>query len=275
VNKNQFKINFFALLTNITRKLTQIILPTWILKPILKIYIKKYSINTSEIQDKLETFTSIDSFFIRSLKKELRPINNESNSVISPVDSFVQQTGKIIKNTIIQAKGVNYSVEKLIPSSTANNFLNGQFITLYLSPADCHRMFSPVKGNITGIMHVPGALYPVCEPYISNMENLYTKNERVITYIKTTNGLIAMIKVAALNVGNISLEFDNSFCQNRNNQKTHEIQYKEKIAIEKGQHISTFHLGSTVILLFQENMITLESNLLNKKIRYGEKIGSF
>ena len=51
---------------------------------ILKIYSWIYKLNLDEAQKNLTEYKSLNEFFIRSLKKEKRPIPKEKNLVISP-----------------------------------------------------------------------------------------------------------------------------------------------------------------------------------------------
>ena len=239
----------------------------------LKTFAGLFGIQIEEAEKPLETYPSLNAFFIRSLKPSCRVICPAPQDLACPVDGRVQEFGALSHNKLMQAKGVDYSLEQLIPTSMAAHFHNGHFITYYLAPHDCHRIFSPVSGEITGICHVPGLLYPVREPCISQVPGLYTQNERVITYIQTPQGWVAVVKVGALNVGHISVPFDPSIRSNVSHTSLQEKIYPLKKPIQKGEWIGTFHLGSTVILLFEKNRI--RTNLTYGSVKYGEKIGSF
>ena len=229
----------------------------------------RLSINIDEIEQPLQSFKNFNQLFIRSLKPSVRPIENQSNTIISPVDGKILEYGKFSKNSIIQAKSISYSSRDLIGSLYTKSFENGYFVTIYLAPNDCHRIFCPETGYITGFEHFPGYLYPVREPYISTKPNLYTINERISTILKTPDYEIAIVKVAATNVSNISLEFEPKLDFKKHSAISKV--YDDPILWQKGKWLSTFHFGSTVILLI--NAPSLKWTFTDRKVQYGQSLG--
>ena len=120
--------------------------------------------------------------------------------------------------------------------------------------------------------HIPGALYPVREPYISGLKGLYTKNERVITHLETVFGPVAIIAIAAINVGNMTLAYDNSFSTHYFHLKKRIKNYTKQIELNQLDHLASFHLGSTVVCLFPKNKIKWEPLRIEQPITYGSTI---
>jgi phosphatidylserine decarboxylase len=261
-------------ISSIAGLFSQLNLPAWILIPLIRVFIKKYRIIKEDIELPLDNFRNFDSFFTRSLKPESRPVDTNKESIVSPVDAQVKNLAEMQEKTLIQAKGIKYRLDELIPFTFANEFTEGKYCNFYLSPADCHRIFAPCDGQIIGIAHVPGKLLPVCEPYVNQKKNLYIQNERLIIYLKTKYGLIAMVNVGALNVGSISVDFKIDKPMKFKRDKLQEIIFPKPITVKKAQHISTFHLGSTVILLLP-NTIEFAQEIAHKKILYGQKIANW
>jgi phosphatidylserine decarboxylase len=195
------------ILSRISGFFADLYLPPFCRSLILGSFAKTFGINIAEAEKTISAYTSLNNFFTRSLKPECRPISQNIQDIVSPVDAYIQAFGRIEDNQLIQAKGVTYSIEDLIAQKTIA-FQEGYFITFYLAPHDCHRIFSPFSGQIESISHIPGHLYPVREPHISHTTGLYTLNERIITQLKTDYGRIAIVKVGAFNVGTISVPFD-------------------------------------------------------------------
>ena len=218
---------------------------------IVQFFANSFGIKINEAEKPLSEYRSIDAFFTRGLRSELRPISE--TEIVSPVDGQVLEYGRISNGKLIQAKGLFYSLESLIPLPSASDFKDGHFVTIYLSPKDCHRIFSPVSGTVLASRIVPGKVLPVREPYISGHPNLYVENTRLITLLSSAVGKVAVVKVAALNVSSISTE-----CQ-------------VGASVSKGQHLATFHLGSTVVLLFEKNAME-EFSFSSTHIKYGESI---
>ena len=279
--KNDNLVLFFKLipknfLSRIFGYITRIPLPSFAIEFVINYYCKVYKVNKSEIDYPKSGFKTFDQFFTRMLKKGIHKIDSKPDSVISPVDARIDQFGKINRSSLIQAKGIEYTVFDLIPSETAHKFIDGSFVTLYLSPADYHRIHSPVDGKITGYFAIPGKLFPVQEFIVKGINGLFTKNERLISYIKYKNKLTAICKIGAMNVGRISLSYSNvetnSWFRKR---KEYFYAGNKQPAVKKGQEIGMFHLGSTIVLLFQKNTIKFTKINKGQKVRVGQKIASY
>ena len=250
-------------------------MPGFVMRRVIDWYCVKYSVNLEEAAVPETGFRNLNEFFTRKLKKGARIIDRDAGSVVATTDSRVDQYGSITSGRIIQAKGITYSVRDLIPSDEAEKYTGGKFITLYLSPGDYHRIHSPVTGKITGFFNIPGKLYTVQEYMVNNLPDLFAVNERIITYIKTPAGSVAVCKIGAINVGKISLSYDrvvsNKFFRGRR-----EFFYPEKgrIPVKKGEEIGVFNLGSTVVILFEKGMMDFRKLKAGQKVKMGEKIGT-
>lgn len=277
----QLKIFLFrvipkSLVSRIFGIIALIPMPSGLMQKIINWYVAKYGVNLEEAVIPEKGFRNLNSFFTRQLRKNARRISRGKEDVVSTTDSRVDQYGKITKDTILQAKGVDYSVRDLIPSEMAEKFIDGSFITLYLSPGDYHRIHSPVTGEITGYYNIPGKLFTVQEFMVKGLKGLFAVNERLITYIKTKKGYVAVCKIGAINVGKISLSYDKAVT-NRFIRRPREFFYGEgdMPSVKKGDEIGTFNLGSTVIIIFQKNMVRFDRLKAGTKIKMGERIGEF
>ncbi len=281
MNKNKLIIDFFrilptCLLSRFAGFIAQLHLPGFLLKPIINWYCRTYNVNREEYFIPESGFRNFDMFFTRELKEGVHKIDTGKKTVISPVDGRVQEFGEIRGNSILQAKGIDYSLEELIPSPTAREFRDGSFMTIYLSPSDYHRIHSPVNGNVKGYYHIPGKLYTVQEFMVKGYKGLYSINERMISYIQTDNGLVAVCKIGALDVGRITLSYSDA-ATNRAFRKREERFFPDQSLpfIKKGEELGIFHIGSTIILLFQKNRVDFNSFISGDRLRMGEVIGKF
>jgi phosphatidylserine decarboxylase len=271
-----FKIIPKSFLSRIFGFVARIPLPDLIMKLIIKHYCSFYKVNQNEIDFSEEGFRTFDKFFTRKLKSGIHKIDPKLDSIVSPVDAKISEFGKINHKSIIQAKGINYTLDKLVPSQMSDLFIDGFFITLYLSPADYHRIHSPVSGKITGYFAIPGKLFPVQDFMVNGLNGLFNKNERILTYIKNKNKFLAVCKIGAMNVGRITLSYS-GIETNRwfRNKKEFFYSGNKQPIIKKGQEIGIFHLGSTIILLFQKNTIQFVKIKKGQRIRVGQKIASY
>jgi len=239
-----------------------------------KAYVKCMGVDMSEFNPP-HNYKSLNALFTRALVKN-REIDEDENSVIAPVDSLVAAQGKIKEDLALQIKGFCYSVDELLTDKFEAKRLkklhNGEFINLYLSPKDYHRYHLPLSAKINRIVHVPGALYPVNNTYLNSMPELFIKNERVIVECEHNGKLFYMVMVGALNVGKMTIKFDESIETNTDAKEIKVYDY-EDITLNKAYELGMFKMGSTVVLLFQNGFVTLEDTL-EKKVRFGEKIAT-
>lgn len=106
-----------------------------------------------------------------------------------------------------------------------------------------------------------------------NVEGLYSANERLISYIETKSGWFAVCKIGAMNVGRITLVYAGS-AESRTAGKRREVIYQvgERIKISAGEEIGAFHLGSTIVMLFERDAVEFADVAIGQKVRVGNKI---
>ena len=175
---------------------------------------------------------------------------------------------------LIQAKGIQYDSQSLLKNKEdALLFNNGQFVTLYLSPKDYHRIHMPVAGKLIKTTYVPGSLFSVNPLTAESVPGLFARNERVISLFKTSFGTMAIIMVGAVIVASINTSWAGKITPNKNrklqtwNYETQDIKYLV------GEKIGHFELGSTVIILFEPNAINWNQELeANAPLKMGQKI---
>ncbi len=265
----------FLRLTLLTGFIASRSIPSVLRVTFFSLFAKSVGIDLNECEKPLKEYVSFDDFFTRRLKPGCRPIAMASDILVSPVDGLVLETGQIFQHQLIQAKGIYYPIDDLLPEIPSDAFEGGYFMTLYLSPKDCHLIFSPCDGQITFSQYVPGTLLPVREPYISKHRGLYIENERLTTLMTLADGKkLALVKVGATNVGSITLEYDPLLASSYQALKPIHRQYSSSIHVSKGDHLASFHLGSTVIVMIEKDSFVLDRELKGKSVRYGSEIGS-
>jgi phosphatidylserine decarboxylase len=248
-------------------------LPKIILVPWISAYCMLFGVEMSESKKDVYDFSTFNEFFTRELKSGLRKTDATKKSVISPVDGRITEFGAIEKNTLIQAKGKTYTLESFLESAEyAKKFENGSFITIYLAPKNYHRIHAPISGKITGYQYIPGSLFCVSKMSSEVIDNLFSKNERLITYMESQKGIIAIAKVGACIVGKIRASYESAAFDTSSNMKLKKT-YSKKIPVKKGDEIGWFEIGSTVVLLFEKGAISFEELARGTEIKMGQKIG--
>jgi phosphatidylserine decarboxylase len=246
--------------------------------PILGAFARTVGIDVSEAEQPLQAYTSLNNFFVRKLKPGARPWATPVNAAGSPVDGVIGQFGTIEGGTLLQAKGRHYSVGALLDDpAEAERYQHGRFLTLYLSPRHYHRIHAPMSGDIPRGVHLPGALLPVNAPSVTHIPELFARNERLLCYIDGTLGRVAVVAVGAYNVGRISAAFDPEWQvppTNRRQARAQVHDYAPPIRVVGGDEIMAFHLGSTVVLLFEPG-VQLHARLqAGTEIRLGSVIAT-
>ena len=236
-----------------------------------------YKPNLKEsVESDIKRYKSFNDFFTRKLKSEARPINPDINTITSPVDGMVVQLGKIEKETLIQAKGIKYNVGDLIKDKTlAKTFRNGFFITIYLAPKNYHRIHSPFSGTIEETRYLEGNLYSVNFQSTRKIQSLYNNNERTFCYVKSDDFYYGLVSVGAAMVGSIVPFWNTETKPKKRNLVNlwNEGPEEDLKAVSKGQELSYFQMGSTVILLLPPG-IEADKNFLyeSKAVKFGEEL---
>jgi phosphatidylserine decarboxylase len=212
--------------------------------------------NLAEAELPVEEYGSLNALFVRRLRTGARTMPGHDGAFASPVDGIVGQFGRIQDGRLIQAKGRSYTAAALLDDAEhARGFDGGCFLTIYLSPRHYHRIHSPCSGTIASARHVPGALVPVNEPAVLHVPDLFPRNERVICSIDGPLGRTAVVAVGAYNVGRISTAFDPEWAgpggsvANRPGATAQTRRYDPPRAVQQGEEIMAFHLGSTIVAL--------------------------
>jgi phosphatidylserine decarboxylase len=226
-------------------------------------FARMVGIDLTEAERPLESYSSINDLFVRRLRAGVRRWPDDERAIASPVDGVLGRAGTIEDGRLVQAKGRHYTAAELLDDAAAAAiFDGGAFITIYLSPRHYHRIHTPAAGRIVAARHVPGALLPVNAAGVMHVDRLFPRNERVHCLLNTERGRIAVVAVAAYNVGGISTAFDASWLApdgrgltNRGRAAAEQRSYEPPIAVGGADEIMAFHLGSTIVLLLERGAV--------------------
>lgn len=262
-------------LTAIVYKLTRIENKTW-KNNLIRIFIKLFKVDMQQaIWSSEEDYSCFNAFFTRHLKPGARNWKKDEKNILSPVDGAVSQIGKINNHKLIQAKGFDYSLKRLLANDeeAIKHFKNGCFTTLYLSPKDYHRIHMPVSGKLIRSIFVPGDLFSVNSASVRTIDQLFARNERFISLFETELGLMAQIMVGAMFVGSMETVFAGQITPTQHREISIKEYEEESISLEQAEEFGHFNMGSTVILLFEKDKISWAEGLKeNNPIQFGQII---
>jgi phosphatidylserine decarboxylase len=219
-------------------------------------FIEKYKVFENKEYVK-NTYNSFNEFFTR--KKMLVCDELDEMVFISPADSKMQFF-EITDDLVLNIKHSKYKIEDILQNPlAAEDFRGGTCIVFRLSVDDYHRYHFIDNGEVIAHKKIPGELHTV-RP-ISEKYNVFTRNAREVTVMRTTNfGIVAQIEVGALLVGKIVNADKKAFSR-----------FDEKGYFEFG--------GSTIVLLlnkkikFDEDIMNANIQGLETKVYAGERIG--
>jgi phosphatidylserine decarboxylase len=249
----------------------------WLKNMMGRWFIDHFQVNMSEaIEEDIRAYPTFNSFFTRALKPGARPLSTEANAVLCPVDGAVSQAGKIDGDAIFQAKGHSFSLNTLLGNSAtwSDQFQNGSFATLYLSPKDYHRIHMPLTGTLQEVIHVPGRLFSVNPVTASKVSGLFARNERVACLFDTEQGPMGMVLVGAINVASIETVWQGVITPPAG-KRIQSWDYSDKnVVLNAGEEMGRFNMGSTVILLFGPDQAKwADSVTAEATVKMGELMG--
>ncbi|MBO4493641.1 MAG: phosphatidylserine decarboxylase, partial [Ruminococcus sp.] len=229
-------------------------------KPLIKPFIKKSGIDTSEYI--MKGINSYNDFFTRRIKPGKRPVDTVPEHLISPCDSKLT-VHKISSRSFFCIKGSRYRVSDLLSNEfLAKRFCGGYCCIFRLEVNDYHRYCYIDNGVKSENTFIPGELHTV-NPIALERYNIYKRNSREYTVLHTENfGDVAQIEVGAMLVGRI-------------------VNLHGKSSFRRGDEKGKFEFGgSTVVLLFEKGRIVPDIDILRNSaenietvVKYGEKIG--
>lgn len=260
------------LLSRVTGFFARVHLPYPLNVLLIRFYSWIFPVDLAEVELPLSRYGTLQSFFTRKLKPLARPVDEDPQKVLSPVDGRVMVSGAVQEGTLLQAKGWRYGLADLLGDRRlAARFLGGSFTTLYLCPADYHRIHMPVDGCVQSLRYIPGHLFPVNRFSLHAVENLFVLNERMVLHLTTDAGDLAMVLVGATNVGKIRIAFDDGE-RRRSWRKAFERRYDGRVVLKRAEEVGCFEMGSTVILVFEKDRVVLEGEA-GQVVRIGRPVG--
>lgn len=238
-------------------------------------FARTFGVNLDEVRDPLDSFGSIQEFFVRYLKEGARPIDPAEDAFVSPCDGAWGASGLVEQGQVLQVKGRPYSLAQLLGSEEeAAAFEGGAFATLYLSPKDYHRFHCPLDCQVTHARYLPGTLWPVNKSGVHGIDGLFAVNERIVAIFEEggPERRLAYIPVGATVVGKVHLTFSDLTTNVGGGRQ--ERTYDPPVPLAKGAEVGRFEFGSTVVLVASPGLLTLDAQEPDTPVVLGTRIGT-
>lgn len=265
------------LLSRLTGRLAECRI-AWVKNQLIKTFVKRFNVDMSEaLQEDPTAYANFNDFFTRELKPDVREILADPTRLVSPADGAISELGLLQHGQLLQAKGINYSLTRLLGGNLekAQPFMGGSFATIYLSPRDYHRVHMPLQGRLLETIYVPGKLFSVNQATADNVPGLFARNERLVCFFETPAGPMALILVGAMIVAGIETVWDGQVAPPARQVTLKDFNDPQPVVLEKGQEMGRFKLGSTAILVFGPDAVVWNDNLQNgSKVKLGEALAT-
>lgn len=234
-------------------------------KRLIPSFVKDNSLDMNEAAKNLKDFETFNDFFTRSLTPESRPFPTDPSILMSPVDGRLLAYEDIDIDSLVQVKGITYTLGGLIgDSNVKDRYRNGTMLVFRLCPLDYHRFHFVDSGICSKPRLIKGGYYSVNPVSLAKIPNVYLENKRMYSLMRSDNfSDILIIEVGATNVGSIVQTYVPS---------KRFVRGSEKGYFEFG--------GSTVILFFKNGAVKIDQDILDEtskgietKVLMGETIG--
>ena len=229
-------------------------------------FIKKFKVDISEFECSIEKFSSFNDFFIRSLKKEARPINKEEDSIVLPADGRYLFYPSISEAKGFYVKGKKFDMLTLIQDhKLCEIYKQGSLVIGRLCPTDYHRFHFPCECLPSKAKLINGNFYSVNPIALRKKISIFCENKRMITKLQTKAfGKILFIEVGATCVASIKQT------------------YIPKTLCMKGEEKGYFEFGGSSILMFfppkkvhfDKDLLSFSSKQIEVKAQMGERFGT-
>jgi phosphatidylserine decarboxylase len=252
-------------------------LPGPLQRSLLQSYASAYRLECAEAEHPIAEYPSLQLFFTRRLVQGARVLPVDEKLIVAPSDGVVCEAGLATAGRLLEAKGSAFTLQNLLADDgLAGRLTDGPYVVIYLSPRDYHRVHFPMAGKVVSWTHIPGKLFPVGSKSVKREPGLFAKNERFVTVVDSAAGRYAVVMVAAVGVGHITAAYDAEVATHQGGFASGGVRHKQfsaPIAVERGQELGVFNLGSTTITLFEPGRLALNALLSDQPIRMGEPVG--
>lgn len=209
-------------------------------------FIRRYGVDDAESEFPAATYRSLDAFFARKLKPELRPIDPDPGHLVAPADGRTMAFAELPGGRL-EVKRHAVGIDELV--GDLQGFRPGACFVIRLAPCDYHRFHFPADGQASTPVRIGRGLHAI-HPIALTAGAPSFRNKRMVTMLSDTScGRMVQIEVGAMTVGSI-------------------VQIYKCGPVKRGQEKGYFHFGgSTVILLTELGRVVPDEDLLDATAR--------
>lgn len=243
----------------------------WVRYLLIRLWIRVFYVSLADAaRPSADDYVSFEDFFTRELRRDTRPQPADPRALASPADGYLHEFGTISDGKLVQAKGIDYALGALLGDvEMAEPFRGGWYATIYLSPADYHRVHVPCDAVLRTTIAIPGQAYSVTARTERTLPGLFCRNERLACLLETRVGPMALVMVGAMLVTGIETVW------RRPRQPIESFQIAQHSReFRRGEEFGRFTLGSTLVLVLPAHVLVPAQVLTNKqRVAVGQTLG--
>lgn len=237
---------------------------------------RQFSPDLNLLESPARRYRSLQECFTRELLPGMRPFDANPKALCAPCDAIVGECGTVQDGTLLQAKGLSYTLAELLGSQqTALPFVNGSYITLRLTAGMYHHFHAPHDCHVSQVDYISGDTWNVNPIALRHVEKLFCRNERAVIHTEIQAGIgntpwpVLLVPVAAILVASIRLHFANVLLH---------LRYRgcnpipADARLSKGQEMGWFEQGSTILLFAPPGFSLLPGVQTGQRIRCGQAL---
>ena len=217
-------------------------------------------------------FTSLHDCFTRELKDGARPIDPDPSSLVSPCDALFGACGRVVRGSVLQAKGFPYPLLDLLGDpELVRYYQDGHYATLRLTSSMYHRFHAPADCTVEQVNYISGDTWNVNPIALKRVERLFCKNERAVIRcrLRPSGAVITLVPVAAILVASMRLRFLDVLLH---------LRYRGPnvipcdAALRRGEEMGWFEHGSTILVFAPRGASLCEGIQEGCPIRMGQAL---
>lgn len=242
----------------------------WVRDLLIRLWIRAFDVSLADAaRSSPDDYVSFEDFFTRELRPDARPQPADPRALVSPAAGSLHEFGAISDGKLVQAKGIEYTLGALLGDDlAAEPFRGGWYATIYLSPADYHRIHLPCDAVLRTAIAIPGQAYSVTGRTERALPGLFCRNERLACVLDTRVGPMALVMVGAMLVTGIETVW-----RPRKRIESFQIAHHSR-KFTRGEEFGRFTLGSTVVLVLPAHTLVPEHVLKkNLRVAVGQTLG--
>jgi phosphatidylserine decarboxylase len=217
-------------------------------------------------------FRTVRDCFTRALRPGARPIDPDPAVLVSPCDAVIGAHGRVFGTTLVQAKGLTYTLDELLgdPALVARH-RDGHYVTLRLKASMYHRFHAPCDARVRRVTYIAGDTWNVNPIALARVAKLFCKNERAVIELDTgvAGEALTLVPVASILVASLKIHAVERLLDLRQRGRT---MMAPDAPVARGDELGYFQSGSTILVFAHGPLMLARGLSAGDTVRVGQPL---